>query len=541
MPERSRLGRPGQPSVPARRGRGTLRSWPLARGAARRSCRWPGSAPRAGSPVATAGGVRATKPGTAPMPSAAPMSPAPDPFARTVMGDPTAPQAGQPAQPGPPPPTPSPMASSVMKSPGDAKATTNPPIVPWNMPAPIAPPPAQATPAPRYGFAPGTVVLVQWADATDIPGRSCRPRGRSSSSPSPTGSSTGSMHATCRRAPESMTLTRPRAAGHGGPHPLQQVLGGAGHRDRPGRVRLEVPFRRSSSGTRCGRPLHGGVISMLADTAGGAAMWGALEDGRARVSTIDIRIDYLRPGRQETPRRRGQRRSHRAARRRRRRALLSPERSDRYGRDRKGRLQRRHPQGGGRLGFSSARPRAAAASTRGALVLREEVDEIDLRHDARRPLRARSTMATFASASDALEELDLRVERHRRVVALDEIADRRVERLQPGDEVPQEVDLRHDPAQLALLDDGELADRRAASSSSMTSRTFDVGRRRHDRALPLRREDVAHRAEARLVLEEAVLAHPVVVEDLRDVLVPAVAEEDAGSSPASSGYDLART
>jgi uncharacterized protein (TIGR00369 family) len=29
-------------------------------------------------------------------------------------------------------------------------------------------------------------------------------------------------------------------------------------------------------------------------------MWSALEDGRARVSTIDIRIDYLRPGRQET-------------------------------------------------------------------------------------------------------------------------------------------------------------------------------------------------------------------------------------------------
>jgi hypothetical protein len=99
------------------------------------------------------------------------MSPAPDPFARTVMGDPTAPQAGQPAQPGPPVPSPvSPMASSVMKSPADAKATTNPPIVPWNVPAPIAPPPAQATPAPRYGFAPGTVVLVQWADGNRYPG-----------------------------------------------------------------------------------------------------------------------------------------------------------------------------------------------------------------------------------------------------------------------------------------------------------------------------------------------------------------------------------
>ena len=67
-----------------------------------------------------------------------------------------------------------------------------------------------------------------------------------------------------------------------------------------GRVRLEVPFRPELIGDPLRQALHGGVISMLADTAGGAAMWSALEDGRARVSTIDIRIDYLRPGRQET-------------------------------------------------------------------------------------------------------------------------------------------------------------------------------------------------------------------------------------------------
>jgi uncharacterized protein (TIGR00369 family) len=46
--------------------------------------------------------------------------------------------------------------------------------------------------------------------------------------------------------------------------------------------------------------VHGGVISALADTAGGCAVWSALDEETARVSTIDIRIDYLRPGRPET-------------------------------------------------------------------------------------------------------------------------------------------------------------------------------------------------------------------------------------------------
>ena len=41
-------------------------------------------------------------------------------------------------------------------------------------------------------------------------------------------------------------------------------------------------------------------MSMLADAAGGAAVWSALDEPRARLSTIDMRIDYLRPGRQET-------------------------------------------------------------------------------------------------------------------------------------------------------------------------------------------------------------------------------------------------
>jgi uncharacterized protein (TIGR00369 family) len=67
-----------------------------------------------------------------------------------------------------------------------------------------------------------------------------------------------------------------------------------------GRVRIEVPFRPELIGDPLRQAMHGGVISMLADTGGGAAVWSALDEPRARVSTVDMRIDYLRPGRQET-------------------------------------------------------------------------------------------------------------------------------------------------------------------------------------------------------------------------------------------------
>lgn len=69
---------------------------------------------------------------------------------------------------------------------------------------------------------------------------------------------------------------------------------------RKGHARLEIPFRDELVGDPLRPALHGGVLSMLADTAGGAAVWTGIEDERARVSTIDLRIDYLRPARLET-------------------------------------------------------------------------------------------------------------------------------------------------------------------------------------------------------------------------------------------------
>lgn len=66
-----------------------------------------------------------------------------------------------------------------------------------------------------------------------------------------------------------------------------------------GRARLRLPFRPELIGDPMRPALHGGVISALMDTAGGAALWSrlTLED---RVSTVDLRVDYLRPGKAET-------------------------------------------------------------------------------------------------------------------------------------------------------------------------------------------------------------------------------------------------
>ncbi len=66
----------------------------------------------------------------------------------------------------------------------------------------------------------------------------------------------------------------------------------------PGLATIRMPFRPELVGDPLRPALHGGTLSALADTAGGAALFSAVDLG-ARVSTIDLRIDYLRPGRLE--------------------------------------------------------------------------------------------------------------------------------------------------------------------------------------------------------------------------------------------------
>jgi uncharacterized protein (TIGR00369 family) len=66
-----------------------------------------------------------------------------------------------------------------------------------------------------------------------------------------------------------------------------------------GRCVCRVPFRPELVGDPFRPALHGGVTSALADTAGGLAVYGAVGRIEARVSTVDLRVDYYAPARME--------------------------------------------------------------------------------------------------------------------------------------------------------------------------------------------------------------------------------------------------
>lgn len=68
---------------------------------------------------------------------------------------------------------------------------------------------------------------------------------------------------------------------------------------------LEIPFRDGLIGDVQRPALHGGVLSALMDTAGGAAVWTCIGE-EDRCSTIDLRVDYLRPAGLETVRARAE-------------------------------------------------------------------------------------------------------------------------------------------------------------------------------------------------------------------------------------------
>ncbi len=81
--------------------------------------------------------------------------------------------------------------------------------------------------------------------------------------------------------------------------PFNQFLGMKIAHLGDGDARMEVPFRDEFIGDPFRPALHGGVISALLDTCGGAAVFTSLQDVAERASTVDLRVDYLRPGRKE--------------------------------------------------------------------------------------------------------------------------------------------------------------------------------------------------------------------------------------------------
>lgn len=78
--------------------------------------------------------------------------------------------------------------------------------------------------------------------------------------------------------------------------PFNKMLGIQLEDISDGYALLKIPFRDELVGNPMLNALHGGLISTAMDTAGGAAGMTTLTSMEDRISTIDMRVDYLRPG-----------------------------------------------------------------------------------------------------------------------------------------------------------------------------------------------------------------------------------------------------
>src|SRR6185436_8533446 len=78
--------------------------------------------------------------------------------------------------------------------------------------------------------------------------------------------------------------------------PMHVLLGVKLVEIRAGFAKLCVPFRPELVGDPRSNALHGGVIALALDSVGGAAAMTTLLSQEDKLSTIDMRVDYLRPG-----------------------------------------------------------------------------------------------------------------------------------------------------------------------------------------------------------------------------------------------------
>lgn len=77
--------------------------------------------------------------------------------------------------------------------------------------------------------------------------------------------------------------------------PFNRYLGFKVLHAEEGSVRVRIPFRPEFIGDPRRPALHGGVFSAVIDACGGLAVW-TLFDVEDLISTVDMRVDYLRPG-----------------------------------------------------------------------------------------------------------------------------------------------------------------------------------------------------------------------------------------------------
>jgi uncharacterized protein (TIGR00369 family) len=60
-------------------------------------------------------------------------------------------------------------------------------------------------------------------------------------------------------------------------------------------IYIELPYSPLLMGNPSVPCLHGGAVATMIDHAGGFCAWSCLNDAKTRVSTADLRIDYLHP------------------------------------------------------------------------------------------------------------------------------------------------------------------------------------------------------------------------------------------------------
>lgn len=64
---------------------------------------------------------------------------------------------------------------------------------------------------------------------------------------------------------------------------------------KEGNLVMKMPFQPAFIGNPKLPCLHGGVLAALIDHCAGFCSWSCLDEGKA-LSTVDLRVDYLRPG-----------------------------------------------------------------------------------------------------------------------------------------------------------------------------------------------------------------------------------------------------
>jgi uncharacterized protein (TIGR00369 family) len=81
--------------------------------------------------------------------------------------------------------------------------------------------------------------------------------------------------------------------------PFHRTLGFKLLKAEKGEASILIPFREDLVGDPRTHRIHGGVISTAMDSVGGAAAMTTLSSDEDQLATIDLRIDFLHPGRPE--------------------------------------------------------------------------------------------------------------------------------------------------------------------------------------------------------------------------------------------------